>query len=175
MHGGLHCKYGIKDLVDGFNMLQNDIELHLYGQGDAVEYIKKIAEKNNKIKYMGFKLNSEIIVAEKKAVLLINPRPTTEEFTLYSFPSKTIEYMLTGTPILMTKLPGMPKEYYDFVYFIDEESSTGIKESIERVIKNSKEELVEKGKQAKEFIIKNKNNEVQGRRIYEFIKSIERK
>ena len=45
MLGGLHCIYGIKDLIDGFNMVEEDIELHLYGQGDTVEYIKNISEK----------------------------------------------------------------------------------------------------------------------------------
>lgn len=170
--GGLHCKYGIKDLVDGFNMLDSDIELHLYGQGDAVEYIRELAQKNKKIKYMGVKPNTEVITAEKKAVLLVNPRPTTEEFTLYSFPSKTMEYMLTGTPVLMTKLPGMPKEYYEFIYCIEEESAVGIKESIEKVIQNSKETLLEKGKNARKFIIENKNNEIQGKRIVDFIKNI---
>lgn len=173
MHGGLHEEYGIKELIDGFNMVQNqEIELRLYGQGNAVEYIEKAAQKNKRIKYCGVKTNEEIIIAEKKAVLLINPRPTKGEFTLYSFPSKTIEYMLTGTPVLMTKLPGMPKEYYNFLYLINQETAIGIKEKIEEVIKLPREELLEKGKIAREFIINNKNNKIQGKRIYEFIRKV---
>ena len=174
MRGGLNKRYGIKELIDGFNMIENnELELRLYGDGDLVDYIKEKEKENKKIKYMGFKSNDEIIKAEKKAILLVNPRPSNEEYTKYSFPSKTIEYMLTGTPVLMTKLQGMPKEYNDYLYFIEDESSEGIKNTINKLLsKTSTNELIQKGEKAKEFIVNRKNNLVQGDRIIKLMKNI---
>ena len=52
----------------------------------------------------------------------------------YSFPSKNMEYMVSGTPVLTTRLPGMPMEYYPYVYFIEEESADGIAAAKEKEI-----------------------------------------
>ena len=57
---------------------------------------------------MGCVTNDEIVRLQCEATLLVNPRPSDKEFCKYSFPSKTIEYMASGTPVLMTKLPGVP-------------------------------------------------------------------
>lgn len=172
--GSLYDRFGIKELVDGFDMLEDkSLKLRLYGAGETVEYIKNKEKENENIQYKGSKINSEIILAERKAKLLINPRPTKSEFTKYSFPSKTIEYMLSGTPVLTTRLQGIPKEYYDYLYTIDDESAEGIKNSIESIIKNESEaSLEDKGKKAREFICKNKNSEIQGMKIINFIKDI---
>ena len=76
------------------------------------------------------------------ATLLINPRFSNEEYTKYSFPSKNMEYMASGTPILTTKLPGMPKEYYEYIYLFEEESIEGMKnkmsmKAIEKISKTA--------------------------------------
>ena len=172
--GSLFDRFGIKELVDGFDMLEDkSLKLYIYGAGETVEYIKKKESQNASIQYKGTKTNNEILLAERKAKLLINPRPTNNEFTKYSFPSKTIEYMLSGTPVLTTRLDGIPSEYNDYLYFIDDESAIGIKNSIENIMKNeSNDDLNKKGRGARKFICDNKNSEVQGKRINKFIKSI---
>ena len=45
----------------------------------------------------------------------MNPRSADAEYTKYSFPSKTIEYLATGVPVVMNRLPGIPEEYEYFV------------------------------------------------------------
>ena len=54
--------------------------------------LKKIEDKS--IKCHGIVTNEEVVIAEKKATLLINPRPTGEEFTKFSFSIK--EYGIYG-------------------------------------------------------------------------------
>ena len=76
-----------------------------------------------------------------------------------------MEYMVSGTPILTTKLPGMPKEYYDYIYLIEEESENGMRNSITKVLNLPREELIEKGKKARDFVLKYKNNNIQAKRI----------
>lgn len=166
--GGLYEKYGVKNLVEAFKLLkQNNVSLHIYGSGELEEYLNKI--EDNRIKYFGVVENEKIVDEEIKATLLINPRFSNEEYTKYSFPSKNIEYMSTGTPVLTTKLPGMPKEYYKYIYCIEDESKEGIKKALIEILEKSDEELLEKGNKAKEFVLKQKNNIIQSKRIIEML------
>ena len=86
------------------------------------------------------------------------------EFTKYSFPSKNMEYMVSGTPILTSKLPGMPKEYYDYVYLINDNSPKGVLKSLQETLKNDRKTLHQKGAYAK--------NVVQTRRILELCQEV---
>ena len=90
-------------------------ELHIYGSGDYVSELESVCRENGNVKYVGVKLIQEILTTQMKVTLLVNPRPTDQEFTKYSFLSKNMEYMAFGTPFLTTKLPGMPVEYYPYV------------------------------------------------------------
>lgn len=164
--GGLYEKFGIKDLVDAVSEMQDDsFELHLYGEGNSVDYIKSASKKCSNIKYMGVVGVDEIKRAESDAYLLINPRPVDEEYTKYSFPSKTLEYMSSGTPVLTTKLSGIPEEYFDYMYSIQGCGKEGIKQSLIEVLKKSEEELHKKGKEAQHFVMSYKNSKSQARKI----------
>ena len=116
-------------------------------------------------------LNSQIVEKEQQAALLVNPRPTNAEFVKYSFPSKTMEYMASGTPLLTTRLPGMPGEYYPYVDFIMAESPQGIADALKRVLSRSDEELFQKGQAAREFVLKQKNNVVQAEKLLKMLES----
>jgi len=164
--GALHEKYGIKRLIEAFTSLpMDDIRLWIYGSGEMEKEIREYEGQDSRIKYFGVVHNSIVIREEIKASLLVNPRPSDEEFTKYSFPSKNMEYMSTGTPLLTTKLPGMPEEYYDFVYLFDDESVEGMARTLERVLSLPKAELHAKGNAAKEFVLREKNNVVQAKKL----------
>ena len=169
--GGLHERYGLKTLVEAFLKLPNeDVRLHLYGDGPFVEELtNNYCKQDKRIIYHGIVANEEVVKAELKATLLINPRPTNEEFTQYSFPSKNMEYMVSGTPILTTKLPGMPDEYYPYIYTFDNETIEGYTDTLKDVLSKSKEELQNKGKASKEFVLQKKNNVFQAKRIMDLI------
>lgn len=162
--GGLHEKYGIGKLVDAFVMTNiPNSELHIYGDGDYVEKIK--TNKDERVKYHGIVDNDTVVADEIKATLLINPRPSNEEFTKYSFPSKNIEYMASGTAVLTTNLPGMPEEYKDYVYVFEDESVKGMSEKLSYVLSKDRKEIHEKGMKAKAFVLENKNATVQAGKI----------
>lgn len=169
--GGLHERYGLKTLVEAFIKLPNDdVRLHLYGNGPFVdELTNNYCKKDERIVYHGVVNNETVVKAELKATLLINPRPTNEEFTQYSFPSKNMEYMVSGTPILTTKLPGMPEEYYPYIYMFDNETVEGYADTLKYVLSKPNEELQNKGKEAKEFVLQKKNNVFQAKRIMDLI------
>lgn len=169
--GGLYKKFGIKYLVDAVKQI-DDVKLILYGYGEMEEELKYISREYKNIEYRGSAPNNEVVKEEKKSTVLINPRFSNETYTKYSFPSKNMEYMASGTPILTTKLSGMPKEYDEYVFFIEEETVEGLKFVINKLKSIKREELYHKGILAKDFVLKSKNNQVQAKKIVDFIKNL---
>ena len=164
--GALHKRHGLELLVKAFTKLESkDLRLVLYGDGSFVEELDKYIKSDNRIVYKGVVENAIILKAEVDAYLLVNPRPSDQEFTLYSFPSKNLEYMVSGTAVATTKLPGITKEYYPYLYFLEDESVEGYYKSLTDILNKPKEELEEMGKKSKQYILKNKNNIVQAKKI----------
>ncbi len=164
---------GIEYFVEGFlNANLDGVELHFYGTGDLVEWVIEMSNKHPQIKYMGNVSNDEIIKKQQEAFLLINPRPSNQEFCKYSFPSKTIEYMASGTPVLMTRLPGVPEDYFDYVYLLKEETSEGVREILGSILSKSIEENRLLGQKARNYVKENKNCDAQSKRIYDLSRRI---
>ena len=164
--GAISKQYGLDKLIEGFRMADiPNAQLHLYGYCDFEDEVREAAAKNGSIFYGGLLMNHEVVQKEQEATLLVNPRPTHEEFVKYSFPSKTMEYMASGTPVMTTVLPGMPKDYYPHVFLLEQETAEGIADKLTEVLSLSDEELFEKGQAAKEFILTTRNNVVQAAKI----------
>ena len=169
--GGVSKQYGLANLVEGFRMADlPNTRLDIYGPGDYVEELQEIARQDSRVFYGGMLLNSEIVEREQAATLLVNPRPTNEEYVKYSFPSKTMEYMASGTPVLTTVLPGMPKEYHPHVFLLEEETAEGIKKALQKILDCSDAELFRKGTAAREFVLEERNNVVQAEKILNMLK-----
>lgn len=89
MAGLLEDIFGVSALLKAFMKTDKaNARLLFYGKGSAVSEINACAEKDPRIKYCGELTNQQIVAEEKKATLLINPRPAEGEWTAYSFPSK---------------------------------------------------------------------------------------
>lgn len=171
--GMIHEKYGIINLLDAFEQLKNkDIELWLFGDGTAVPKVLKRSKQNPKIRYFGTVPREEILRFERKATLLVNPRNTEELFTQYSFPSKTIEYMLSGTPLVTTKLSGIPDEYFNYVFAAESNEPTVLADILNKALANTQNELIDFGNRAQLFVKEQKNSCKQAARILEFFKEV---
>lgn len=164
--GSIRRIYGVPALVDGFLRANlPNTELWIYGDGDYRDELKEICRKHSNIRYFGVVPNSEVVQTQIKATLLVNPRPPIGEYTMYSFPSKNMEYLVSGTPVLAAMLPGMPEEYRDYMFELKDCSAEGIGKTLNDIFSYSDEELLEKGKKAKAFVLLKKNNLAQSQRI----------
>ena len=164
--GSLQVKYGIEMLVTSFLKAGIDnAELHIYGDGDYREQLERICQKHKQIVYCGVHLKKIVEEKEKEATLLINPRTSDGEYTKYSFPSKTMEYMMSGTPVVMTKLPGLPQEYYKYIFLFEKETVEDYARTLKTILKMDPRELQKIGKAAQSFVLENKNKEVQAKKL----------
>jgi glycosyltransferase involved in cell wall biosynthesis len=170
--GALYEKYGLEYLLKSFCKIEGDFELWIFGHGPMEDEIISYSEKDVRIKYFGYKTNSEVLLYQKKARILINPRPSNEEFTKYSFPSKLLEYMSSGTPVLTTRLPGIPEDYTNLMYFIEDETFDGFYESLYECLNKSQLELDNFGELSREYVINEKNNVVQIKKLINKVQKI---
>lgn len=122
--GKMNEAFGLKDLIDAFTELDGEnYRLVLCGDGDAKEYVLQKAEVDLRIDYKGQvppDIAKEII---DNASVLVNPRPNDSEYTKYSFPSKNIEYLMSGKAVVAYMLDGMPERYSEFIYKINSKDS----------------------------------------------------
>lgn len=168
--GGVSKRYGLDYLVEGFRLAAiPNCRLDVYGPGDYAAEIERISQTDPSVHYGGMLFSSEVVEKEMEATLLINPRPTHEEFVKYSFPSKTMEYMASGTPVLTTDLPGMPGEYRKYVNIISEETPEGLADALRNVLAQSDEELFNIGLKGRGFVLTQKNNFVQAKKIIDLL------
>lgn len=168
--GGLREVYGIGEMIRGFVAANiPDAELHIYGSGSFEKDVRQLCGKYSTVKFFGAVSNEEIVRREISATLLVNPRPANGEYTKYSFPSKNMEYMVSGTPMLGTRLAGMPNEYVSYMFLLDECSERGFKNAFSKALSMTPEKLHETGQKARDFVLREKNNVKMSEKISEVI------
>ena len=170
--GTLHYNIGIEELIAAMNFVNKDIKLKIFGDGDYSFEIKKIAKTNPRIEYLGFIEREKLFEYEKQALAIVNTRNPEDEYTKYSFPSKLFECLASGAPVISTKLEGIPNEYYNYLYTIEDYSVESIARKINEVSLIKNDERRVRGEEAIRFIKEEKNKEIQGLKVYEFIKSL---
>lgn len=164
--GGICEEYGVYDLLNAFQQItHNDWKLVLCG---AVEECIREKYESREIEFKGMVSNETVKFLEYEASLLVNPRPNQGDYVRFSFPSKTLEYMSSGTPVLMYNLEGMPKEYLDYVYTV-ESNGGNLKNALSNVLNMQEEELLKKGKEAQKFVLSQKNANIQAKKIIDMI------
>lgn len=168
--GTLASRYGIMNLVKAFQEIESvEYSLLICGDGDCKQQIIEATHKDQRIKYLGIIPQCDVIKLQKEVDLLVNPRTSEGEYTKYSFPSKIMEYMASRTPVLINKLPGIPDEYYNFCYTTDSETIEDLKLKIVEILELPKDERNSLGIRASQFIINNKNEDIQAKKILNFI------
>ena len=169
----LYEKFGIMNLVNAFHSIPDaNMQLQLCGYGDCADLIKEFSKNDSRIQYLGVVKRDTVLELQSKASLLINPRiPDGNPFTRYSFPSKTMEYFASGTPTLLYRLDGIPKEYYNYCYSLDSEhtSSADLAEKILEIKEINVDERLSLAQKARQFILDNKNPRSEAKRILELL------
>ena len=141
--GKMDAKFGIPELLEGFGSIPDETyRLILCGSGDCDEDIRQAAQADFRIQFLGQVSPEEAQRWQKRAAVLVNPRTNCEEYTKYSFPSKNIEYLMSGRPVAAYLLDGMPDVYSEFIYTADPEQPAGraIAEAISRALQDGPEQ-----------------------------------
>lgn len=163
--GKIEKWFGLEDLLEAFTRIKGD-EYHLWlcGTGD-IDMVNRYSTNDSRIIYKGSLTHREVLELQKQSTILVNPRHSTDEFTKYSFPSKTMEYMASGTPTLMCPLKCLPEDYLPYLLLFDDESVEGMSEKIKSCLDMNSDKLKELGANASHFILSNKTADRQAKKI----------
>ncbi len=168
--GTLDYRYGIVDLLMAFKAIDEpNFRLWICGDGNAKTEVVYSSRTDSRITYFGSLPTIEVRNLQKKATVLVNPRLPEGEFTKFSFPSKTLEYLASGTPCVMHRLPAIPNEYFQYIYFTDDNSYLGLKNKIIEICSMNQLLLNDFGKKAYDFIKVHKNPDTQVKKIIDML------
>ncbi len=171
--GTLHKRFGVVTLLDAFQKISKEnYRLIICGNGDSVCDIKKRALQDPRIDFRGQLSRREIIDLMLSSNMIVNPRQNNEEFVKYSFPSKNLEALSSGVPLLAYKLPGIPNEYDEYINYINggEEAMADL---IVAIGEDGSGFYSSKALKAKEWVFREKNLCTQSKKIVNFIKDYE--
>ena len=167
--GSLGAHTSIKELVDAFMLTRDDnFRLVICGSGCYEDYIKLKSIEDKRIIYRGTVSREESVRMQCDATVLINPRLPSVQDTPFSFPSKTIEYLVSGTPMIGYRLVGITEDYYEHFYIPLDESTVALAELITEVLHLPQLELDCKSLKAWNFIMTQKTAKQQVKKMLDF-------
>ena len=82
-----------------------------------------------------------------------------------------MEYLLAGRSTVINRLPGIPDEYYDYVYTPRDESVEALATTLSSVMQMPVQEREARAEAGRRFIMEQKNSRVQVQRILSLIQS----
>lgn len=169
--GTLQMRYGVGTLLEAISLIRDEtVKFVFYGAGEGELYIREAAEKDKRIVFGGIIDRDTLRNIQQESLLLINPRQNNEDFTKFSFPSKIMEYLLSGRPIVAYMLDGMPLEYEEFLITPKDDTPKALAAAIEYAIKMDEADRIKRGEAARRFVLSNKNYRVQANKILSLVK-----
>ena len=140
--------------------------------GDCETEIRQAADQDSRIDFRGQLPRNEILKLQKLATVLVNPRQNNEEFTKYSFPSKTMEYLSSGIPVVAYRLDGVPDEYENYLFYVKEDTVESLAEKLWEICELTPEARKAAGQKGRDFVLSEKNSVVQTAKIIRLMDSI---
>lgn len=171
--GVLHEHSGILSFVKIFKEYNNPkVRLYIFGDGVFKEAIEREIANSENIFMCGTRTNAEILKIQKSADLLICPNEIEHPINQGAFPSKLLEYMMSGTPVIATALPCLKGEYQDYLFLYDGMLKT-FSVQMNKLLSMSRLERQKIGEKARQFIIYNKSWKSQSEKISEWIEELD--
>lgn len=166
--GKLVEAFGVKRLIEAFALLPDqEATLHICGGGELKSYVEEACRNDVRIHYYGVVSAEKANEILRNADVLVNPRQNDDEYTKYSFPSKNIEYLMTGNAVVAYMLDGMPEVYQKMIYKPKDNSVKSLSQAISEALR--KKDLVCKTKETQEYIGKRLTAEAVACRVLKLI------
>lgn len=167
--GTLMYYNGTRELLQAFALLGENYQLHIYGYGPMEEEVKAAAQKYGNIIFHGRfdPAQTEQILTQYQ--LLINPRQIDPAIENFTFPSKLVDYILTGKSVLTTNFKTMPEAYKEFVYVLDDLQVQTIVDSVRRVFADDIELRRQRGRMGVQYVKENQTYGKVAERILTFV------
>lgn len=142
------------------------------GDGPRSEAVRRAANEDSRIEHLGILKVRDLLSIYKQADVLISMRLTKAMRTTYFFPSKLMEMLASGTPVISTCTGHVEAEFGEFLFPLRDESPEGLAEAIRNAEAIGPETRRRMGKRARAFMLANKTWHIQTGKINGLLRSI---
>ena len=167
--GSLYERYGVKTLVDAFHSSNIKAKLVLAGSGPLDSYIEQLSKDDYRILYLNQLSKEKNIAYMRNSIANINPRPLDLKMDNESVPSKLLEYLSIGTPVISTKFPKLYSTFKDDIHWIDGNTVDAMKIALESYEIPKQEEHLKKAATARRKVFEFYGLNVQAESIDHFL------
>lgn len=169
VYAGSLEKYNcIEEMIHAIKSLSlENVILNIYGTGTLKEKVVEKSANNARIKYNGLISRGELDLILQNADLLLNLRDTNHYVSKFAFPSKLIQYLSSGIPVISTRVI-KDNIFSKIAFVVDDASPEKISEMITYVIENPDQQL-KKSVLAREYIKENYSWNDITKEVYEFL------
>ena len=170
--GALYERYGVKTMVEAFHRSNIKNKLVIAGSGPLDKWIEQMAEQDYRILYLS-QLNKEKNIGYlRNSIANINPRPVNPDLDKESVPSKLLEYLSIGTPVISTKYPKLYSLFKDDVTWIDGNDIESMRMALESYNVNNQEMYLKKAATARRKVFEFYGLNVQAESIDHFLAEV---
>ena len=161
---------GTHILLEAFAFLPGDrFRLRIAGWGPLQERVRKAALTDPRIEFLGLLPFEAVLEMYKSASVLINMRMTKKMNTEYFFPSKMMECLASGVPVISTCLGHVEEEFGSFAYLLKDETPQALADLIQTVAGLDPLERQQAGERARAYMSAHKTWETQTEKLSRFI------
>jgi len=171
LSGTLASYNGVKLALAAMAFLPDDCELLVAGTGTLDDEVARQALADPRIRILGFLSFEEVLSVYRSADLLLNVRITKAIDTRYFFPSKLMELLASGTPVLSTCTGQVETEYGSVAYLLRDETPEGLAARVLEIRAIDPEQRRQLGTRAREFMFREKTWERQGQRLVSYLRT----
>jgi glycosyltransferase involved in cell wall biosynthesis len=126
---------GVDLLLDAWQFVRHDqAQLWICGQG-AHKRLHEAASRDGRITDFGVVPEAQLQSLMEQAALLVNPRPPAFPGNRLNFPSKLLEYLSTGKPVVSTRTASLSPAYDAVLQFPVAATPVAFAEAIDEVLR----------------------------------------
>jgi glycosyltransferase involved in cell wall biosynthesis len=171
--GGLEAVNGVEPMLDAISRIEGDGYRFIFaGSGPLEDAVRRAAVEDPRIIYRGFLNLSELLPIYAQADVLINMRLTAKMRSRYFFPSKLMEFLASGTPVISTCTGHVEQEFGDLLFLLKDETPDGLADAIRQVEAMGRKYRLRIGRKAREYMLQRKTWRAQAGRISALLTSL---
>jgi glycosyltransferase involved in cell wall biosynthesis len=168
--GALTSLNGIDLLLKAMSLVKNpSIRLTIAGKGPLEEAVRAAAAHDDRIRFAGLIPHEAVRDLYLGASMIVNLRDTSALGQRYVFPSKLIEAMSTGRPVLSTRVNGSG-EFAEHLFMLDDETPEGLAVAIDCLATQPWETLAARGRAAQSYVRSCRTWESHGGRMMTYLR-----
>jgi glycosyltransferase involved in cell wall biosynthesis len=167
--GAMNRWAGATQLVEAFRGVRDrDVELWLCGHGRNPDVVAAAAG-DERVRLLGLLSETELARVQAQADVFVNPRPPELPDNRSNFPSKVLEYLTWGRPVVSTWTDGLAPEYAAVLRVAGSAAPADLAAAIEAALDMSQEERIDLAGRIREFLAGSRLWKRQADRLFDWL------